>query len=246
MPLPANVGCPTSPPRSVLPRCTPDGLEGNDPTTGLAYVNLRSVHASVAPSVRPMFVNPQGYAVVFFFAPVAKASPGKVRGAVLPPQKRILVVGSAAVYLVRPSLEVSRCLPIKEVQMLYLSDDLWCGLKVPREYDMLFKVSTQQEADELARVLGELVKAHHGGELPVMRFSARSQNIRGLLRLSKPAGWTTERGNAVLESHPLKVIAPHHCATDDGPVSGRTPTASPSPSPRDIPTTVLRPAPPTS
>eukprot|EP01062_Namystynia_karyoxenos_P047041 TRINITY_DN3537_c1_g3_i1.p1 TRINITY_DN3537_c1_g3~~TRINITY_DN3537_c1_g3_i1.p1 ORF type:complete len:1065 (+),score=340.03 TRINITY_DN3537_c1_g3_i1:72-3197(+) len=189
------------------PRATAHGLEGVDSTFGLRYVNLGCVPSPLQKHFRPMFASPQGLAQIFFFAAVHKAAPGRGKGAPLAANRRVLVVGSAALYLCRAtSLVVSRCIPVTMIERLILGGDNWCGVGAPKQYDMLFRLETEAEVQHLAQVLRALCRALQGRELPVRQLAARGSAIRHMLNLSKPSGWSTAQSERVLAEHPIAVI----------------------------------------
>merc|ERR1719197_775410 len=101
----------------------------SDPRTELEIVD-------VPPEYGKYFAELQG-SVIHWFGAVDKYN------RMWRPQPRIAILSDQNIYLCRPDGGITRCLPMKLIQELILSEQTAIGFRVgPPEYDMLLSVKT--------------------------------------------------------------------------------------------------------
>lgn len=148
-----------------------------DPRTELEIVD-------VPPQYGKYFSELQG-AVIHFFGAVDKYN------RLWRPQPRICILSDQAIYLCRPDGGITRCLMMKFIQELILSEQTAIGFRVgPPEYDMLLSVRNVQDREAMVHVVSRVYWAQTGQELVVRRLTGDSgEAMQQNLQLTKPDDW---------------------------------------------------------
>eukprot|EP00759_Apiculatamorpha_spiralis_P014576 PhF_6_TR21171/c0_g1_i2/m.30509 len=100
-----------------------------DWTTGLEFIRFEKLNTKIAAPFATMLKSENGIQAVYFFGVVNK------QGSQLLTQKRIVIIGSTALYQCSPEAEMNRCVPIKDIQEVIVTEDNWIGLRVPSQYN---------------------------------------------------------------------------------------------------------------
>eukprot|EP00759_Apiculatamorpha_spiralis_P014575 PhF_6_TR21171/c0_g1_i1/m.30508 len=169
-----------------------------DWTTGLEFIRFEKLNTKIAAPFATMLKSENGIQAVYFFGVVNK------QGSQLLTQKRIVIIGSTALYQCSPEAEMNRCVPIKDIQEVIVTEDNWIGLRVPSQYDIMFQCLTTQDARNVQRTLSVLMRHHTNGSTElVVRHTPKStqSTLKAALALGKPSSWTAPA------PHPLKVIS---------------------------------------
>eukprot|EP00667_Euglena_gracilis_P000533 EG_transcript_533 len=156
--------------RLVEPPCP------TDPRTNLPL-------ATVPEPLRPLFPNYCAEAcVLFFFEPVRQVKPG-VR------TDRILAITDTAVYVLRPTGELRRCIAIGEVDEVLLDPvTSHLALVVPREYDLLVRCRAPEQAGSIVHILREWRRYFCRGASADLRVTTVSAEEQRRLVLRDPEG----------------------------------------------------------
>ncbi|KAJ9467057.1 Protein MLP1-like protein [Diplonema papillatum] len=168
-----------------LPEVTGDGLRGIDPTTGLAFVNLSSVPEKLLPHFKSLFVSGQGFTVVYYFGVVQKMS----GNANYRQQRRILVIGSRALYTLYMDSRNSRCIRIEDIESVVTSNDKWVGVNVRGQHSLALRCEAMSEVKNVRHVLSSLYRQLTGRPLQETEKLKNKDALRARLDFHKPAGW---------------------------------------------------------
>eukprot|EP00754_Rhynchopus_humris_P023730 Rhum_TRINITY_DN14847_c28_g1::Rhum_TRINITY_DN14847_c28_g1_i1::g.125810::m.125810 len=183
-----------------LPEASEKGLQGICPTTGLPLVNLSDIPERMRREFASLFVGEKGYTVVHFFAPCTKMSPGA--GVSVKSLKRVLIVGSRAVYVTYPDSDTRRCVAVNQITELFTIDkkEKWVGLSVQNEHGMGFKLENGSDLRAFVRVVTTLSRAATGQDLPRKRLE-KKEELKAHLRLQKaPRTWDSKEKMVELTS----------------------------------------------
>jgi hypothetical protein len=149
-----------------------------DPRTGLEIVDVPPEHGKYFSELKG--------AVIHWFGVVDKYN-SKWRT-----EPRIAILTDQCVYLCRPDGGITRCLNVRYIQRVVMSEQTAIGFQVgPPERDLLVAFKTPQEREMVARILRATYQATVGYDLAELRLTDESgENIHSLLQLAKPAAWT--------------------------------------------------------
>lgn len=105
-----------------------------------------------------------GIAALHFVAAIDKMARGKY-------QSRVLIASARHLYLCTPQCDIARCVALPAIEEVFTSDE-WVCLSIPREYDLVFRISPQNtnaNANQrfLFAVLNGLRRSLGLGALPV-------------------------------------------------------------------------------
>lgn len=107
------------------------------------------------------------------------------------PQPRIAILSDMNIYLCRPDGGITRCLPMKLIQELILSEQTAIGFRAgPPEYDMLLSVKNMQDREAMVHVVSRVYWAQVGTEIVIRRLTGDSgEAMQQNLKLKKPDDW---------------------------------------------------------
>ena len=107
------------------------------------------------------------------------------------PETRIAIVSDQCVYVCRPDGDIVRCLNIRFVQELLISEQMAIGFKVGApERDLLIVLPTQPERDVVAKIVGKVYYNLVGHKLKMRTLTGdAADSLQQTIRLEKPAGW---------------------------------------------------------
>eukprot|EP01065_Artemidia_motanka_P038742 TRINITY_DN4758_c0_g2_i2.p1 TRINITY_DN4758_c0_g2~~TRINITY_DN4758_c0_g2_i2.p1 ORF type:complete len:391 (+),score=23.03 TRINITY_DN4758_c0_g2_i2:54-1175(+) len=99
-----------------------------------------------------------GGRVFHFFEVVQKAGRWSVSST-----DRVVVVSHCALYVFLPNSDVRRCVPVVDVDELLVSSpdeggEIWVGVRVTKQYDLIFHLKSRERCKELEHVLCTLHK----------------------------------------------------------------------------------------
>ncbi|KAJ9473686.1 hypothetical protein DIPPA_17158 [Diplonema papillatum] len=151
---------------------------GVDRQTQLPFLNPGVLNVAVMASLRKYHAGSAGVPPIFFIARFSELS------GMLPAEVTLLVT-DAGLYRASKKCEITRSMPVEDIQELLQSDDQWLGIKGKKGSDLLVKaLKGSKDARRLVEVLSAVYKAVcNGAVLPVRPVSQKDCNIKSLLRL---------------------------------------------------------------
>ncbi|KAJ9467479.1 hypothetical protein DIPPA_14136 [Diplonema papillatum] len=166
-------------------------VSGTNPDNGLSYVCWNHLPVAIRDSFKNFFQQ-QGGIVIYFCAQVHKV------GRKIIPQTRVLLISHACLYQCMSNSDVNRCVKISDIAELIFSHDDWLGVRVPSQYDLLFKMQNRDSLDNFRHVLSVLYRELVGKELKVTRLE-KKKPIKALLSLKKPPRFELKMEPVVLK-----------------------------------------------
>ena len=98
-----------------------------DYATGLEFVRYDKLNQKTAAPFSTHLKSDSGVTACFFFGVVNKQGTGLMQ------QKRIIIIGSTALYQCGAEADINRCVPIREIAEVIVAPDNWIGLRIPAE-----------------------------------------------------------------------------------------------------------------
>ena len=158
-----------------------------DPRTDLEIIDIPAAHAK-------HFAGLKG-SLIHWFGVVDKYN------RMWKPQRRVAIFSDQSIFLCRLEGGVTRCLNVRNVQELVLSEQSAIGFRVgPPDYDMLIAVDSVEEREAIVSIVTKVYWALVGQELPIRKLSGDSgEAMQQKLQLNKPEDW-------VLKIEPIKSV----------------------------------------
>lgn len=150
----------------------------SDPRTGLDIVE-------VALEYMKHFSDLKG-AVLHYFGPVEKYSRN------WRPETRLCLISDQCIYITRPDGDIVRCLNIRFVQELLISEQKAVGFKVGApERDLLITLPDETARDLVATIVGKVYYNLVGHKIKTRQLSGETadDSLLNCIKLDKPPGW---------------------------------------------------------
>eukprot|EP01059_Diplonema_ambulator_P002614 TRINITY_DN12240_c0_g1_i1.p1 TRINITY_DN12240_c0_g1~~TRINITY_DN12240_c0_g1_i1.p1 ORF type:complete len:1035 (+),score=256.64 TRINITY_DN12240_c0_g1_i1:243-3347(+) len=209
-------------------------LSTHNPDTGLPYVSWNHLSTKVREPFAPLFKT-ENAKVVYYFAVIMKISHLGL------PQQRVVIITHDSLIQCMLNSDITRCVLISDIEDIIISHDNWFGVVIPKQCDMLFKLSPQQVA-YMRQVLAVLYKHLSGSDLKFNELR-ETANIKGMLRLQKPPNFSVKpptllRRKDVIKGYQKRSSsvrsAPSPCPLNLAPLEADSPLLSPR-SPQPVP-----------
>jgi hypothetical protein len=151
-----------------------------DPVTKLAIVDGGSIDPELCKMFADVFMVPEKLAVVYYLSPIVKKSRYGMFN-----DKRVLLVTDQCLYICKEDGTRRRCIRIRDVSEVLCFTDCFVALKIPTEYDMVFKLANTSELEYFLNILRVVQELLYGRALVVVGHAGTYKQHAGIV-LDRP------------------------------------------------------------